>query len=317
MPKVEPGTPLIVRNPRADGRRIFVDVNQHQHMSAEPKTPSSLELSQGYRSARRLSTVLCAITIAWSSAQVELRTLKLEFAGELDLNAAFIPLLLLASLLYVCARGAVEFAMQAIEVRRWGYAQIDLKISVGLMQFALLALASTGFERSPRAIGLILSFAGLSFLAALASIFCLMVIFVVISVHRSKRQGRRRGIAAVVGESIFLATYVSVLALAVTPIVLAIGFHAYSPLRSLLVAPPTIAGSIVFCAATLMVLFSFACARWWSKKLFAIPPLYVHEVMSDGTERMYGQSVPPTIWDWYAVAPAKPTPPRRLRNTHK
>jgi hypothetical protein len=261
--------------------------------------------------------VISAIAIAWSAAQVELRTLKLEFAGELDVNAAFIPLLLLASLAYVCARGAVEYAMQPVEVRRWGYAQADIHISVLLVQFALLALASSSLERSLRAIGFILAAAALSFLAALASMFCLMLIFVFVSVWRSKRQGRRRGIAAVVMESTFLAMYVSVLALAITPILLAIGFHAYPPLRALLIAPPTLAGSVVFCIATLMVLFSFAAKRWWSTKLFAIPPRYVHEVMPDGREMMYGQPVPPTVWDWYTTPRSKPIPPRRVRRpTH-
>lgn len=280
-------------------------------VTVEPQIPP--QLSDGYRSARRVCTVISAIAIAWSAAQVELRTLKVEFAGELDINAAFIPLLLLTALVYACARGAVEYAMQSVEVRRWGYAQADVNLSLLLVQFAMLALASSGLERSPRAVWLILAAAVLSFLVALATIFGLMLVYIFSSILRSKIRGVTRGIAAVVIEGTFYGMAFAILALAATPIILAVAFHTYAPLRDLLIAPPTVAGSVLFCTATLLVLFSFAGRRWWSTKLFAIPSRYIHWITRDGREMMEGQSVPPTVWDWYATPRPKPTPPRRVR----
>jgi hypothetical protein len=300
-----------MRNSKEPSRTTLVDLNWKSFNEAVDVGP--LQLSAGYRSVRRLATVFCAITIAWSSAQVELRTLKLEVAGELDLNGAFLPLLLLAALIYSCARCAVEYGMQSVEVRRWGYAQADFRISLVLMQFALIALGSSGIERSPRAIGILLIAVSLCFVASLASIFVLMMIFTQVSVWRQRRAGRVRGIAAVVGEALFLATYISVLALTVVPIVLATAFHFHPGLQSVLIKPPTLAGSVVFCASALMLLFSFACHRWWSTKLFATPPRYVHEVTAEGEERMYGQNVPPPVWDWRAIPLVKPQPPRRVR----
>ena len=122
-----------------------------------------------------------------------------------------------------------------------------------------------------------------------------------------------------------MAIYLVVLALAVTPIVLAFAVYFHPSLRALFAVLPTPAALVVFCVATIMVLFSFAAYRWWSMTLFAIPPRYVYDdetrnhdsgqelkVLVDG-RAMRGQVVPEAHWDWYAEERPQPVPIRRVR----
>lgn len=269
------------------------------------------KLSEGYRSARRLSTVICAASLAWASTQIELRVVKAELLGELDLSNATIPLLLLAALLYMCARGAIEFGMQSIETRRWGYAQVDIKMSVWLVRATLVALAASGLERSPRAIAVMILISLIGAILAAALAVLLMFALTPLLIRRTRRQGGRPAVAAHVVSAFAIGVYVAVVVLALMPFILVVAIHVVPGIRSF-VGQPTWAGSVVFSVGTVALIFSFACERWWSDKLFAAPPYQLVEEGRDGTRYVtFLNDRPKQVWDWAeSVEPL--ARPRRL-----
>jgi hypothetical protein len=59
-------------------------------MNADIKSPPfQFQLSEGYRSARRMTSLFCAIALAWSAAQFELKALSLGYFGNIDLSRAW------------------------------------------------------------------------------------------------------------------------------------------------------------------------------------------------------------------------------------
>lgn len=270
-----------------------------------------LKLSEGYRSARRNLTVICAVALAWASTQIELRFVKSELLGELDLSNAAIPLLLLAALLYVCTRGAVEFGMQSVETRRWGYAQADVKLSVWLVRATLVALAASGLERSLRAIAamIVVSLAGAILAAALAVL--LMFALTPLLMRRTEKRGGRPAVAAHVMGAFAIGAFVAVVVLALAPFAVVASIHWVPGMQSFL-GQPTWAGSVVFSVATVALIFSFAYQRWWSDKLFAAPPYeQVEEGPSGRRYVTFLNDRPKTVWDW-AESVEPPARPRRL-----
>ncbi len=71
----------------------------------------SLRLSEGYRAARRLNSILCAITLAWSAAQFDIKTLSMKYIGSNDFSRASIPVILICTIAYTTTRCVLEFAM--------------------------------------------------------------------------------------------------------------------------------------------------------------------------------------------------------------
>jgi len=110
--------------------------------------PFQFQLSEGYRAARRMNSFFCAIALAWSAAQFDLKTLSTGYVGNIDLSRASIPLIVASIIAYSTVRFVLEFKMQSVEVRRWGYAQTDFKISIYLVRFTILILAASGLSRS-------------------------------------------------------------------------------------------------------------------------------------------------------------------------
>ena len=113
-----------------------------------------MEITNGYRNARRNTSILCGISLAWSTAQFEFKSLSFGPIDSVDLSSASIPLVLACGILYVLTRCIIEFAMQPIDVRRWNLAQIDFKITVYLVRIALLFLAAGGLYRSVKTIAI-------------------------------------------------------------------------------------------------------------------------------------------------------------------
>lgn len=96
----------------------------------------------------RTKSILCAISLAWSAAQFDLKTLSLGFIGNIDLSRASILLILVCAIAYTAARYVLEFEMQSVEVRRWLLAQADFKMSIFLVRVTILILVASGLSRS-------------------------------------------------------------------------------------------------------------------------------------------------------------------------
>lgn len=91
--------------------------------SPDPNTDRVL--SDPFRAARRSLVAVCAVCIAWSTAQFSIEELRFDAAGiAVDLKNASVPLILGAILVYLTVRWTLEFAMMPRHVRRWPLAQL-------------------------------------------------------------------------------------------------------------------------------------------------------------------------------------------------
>ena len=114
------------------------------------KTGSTTVLAIGaeYRSARRSTSLLCAVGLAWSAAQFELTSVTLGPVGGIDITNASIPLVLACAIVYMTIKTIFGYGMQPKKVRRWSLAQIDCRLSWFLVRVTLLMLAASGLHRS-------------------------------------------------------------------------------------------------------------------------------------------------------------------------
>ena len=116
-------------------------------MATEPDS-LPIQLAEGYRVARKNTSIFCALGLGWSAAQFDLKSISLGPAGNLDLSGASVAIILAGGIAYTMARCTIEFAMQTKEVRRWHLAQADFKLSVFVVRATVLILAASGLSRS-------------------------------------------------------------------------------------------------------------------------------------------------------------------------
>ena len=93
----------------------------------EPPDPNeNRSLAEPVRAARRTLVVICALCIAWASAQFTIPDPKIDLAGViLDFKNASVPIVLAVLLVYATIRWIIEFAMMPRHIRRWPLAQFD------------------------------------------------------------------------------------------------------------------------------------------------------------------------------------------------
>ena len=60
-----------------------------------------MEITSAYRSARRNTSIVCGVSLAWSAAQFKLESLSIGIAGKVNLSGASIPLLLACITVYM------------------------------------------------------------------------------------------------------------------------------------------------------------------------------------------------------------------------
>lgn len=265
----------------------------------ERKSPP-LQLSEGYRSARRSNSILCALALAWSAAQFDLKTLNFGIAVNIDLSHASIPLILFSAIVYTTARYGLEFAMQPVEVRRWRFAQLDLKISVFLVRSSILILAVSGLDRSVETIFfVILAAIGLIVLSGLAIFIVMMGLAPLLIYLRARRQGGYTSVAARVSESFALAQLIVGFILVILFIALGVASLSYEPLRSLWSTPPSPIALGFFVFTCVLLVVSLFIQHVWYDKLFASPPDYTVKILPDGRKQITGHIPPVDVWDWY------------------
>jgi hypothetical protein len=260
---------------------------------------STLQISEGYRAARRTTSILCALALAWSAAQFDLKTISLGFAGSVDLSRASVPLILLCAIAYSSARCGLEFAMQSVEVRRWRLAQSDLELSVFLVRGTLLVLAASGLDRSVDAVFYVLLAALGVLVGSALAIFLGMLALTRLLIYMESRH-RPPSIASRVIESLAWAELIVVATLVALLIALGYASLHYEPMRSLWTVPPSPLALWFFVFACVAIVLSMYFQSVWYGKLFARPPAFTERRTPDGKIIRTYHKYPPTVWDWYS-----------------
>lgn len=267
-------------------------------MDTETKS-HALQLSEGYRSGRRTTSVLCAVALGWSAAQFDLKTISLGFVGSVDLSRASVPLIFVCAIAYSMARCVLEFAMQSVEVRRWRFAQADIKLSVFLVRATILMLAASGLDRSVDTV-LYIALAVLAVLVGTSlAMFLAMMGLMRLLIYVRSRQGRT-SIASRAIESLAWAELIVVLTLVVLLAALGVASLHYEPLRSLWTVPPSATALGFFVFACVAIVVSIYLQRVWYRKLFATPPAFTEQRSPDGRIQRRYHGHPPDVWDWYS-----------------
>jgi len=225
-----------------------------------------VQISDAYRRARRNTSVLCGIALAWSAAQFDVNSLSLGPAGTVDLSNASVPLILACGIIYTLARCTIEFAMQPDDVRRWYLAQVDFKITVFLVRATILMLAAGGIYRSVEtvayvAVAVLLMLFAFGLLVA-AGVFTITPILLWINPPKGSPVGKiiqaEKWSALIVG--VLLVTFL---------VGLGIASLRYEPLRSLWTVPPTPTAITIFIVAAIVVVLSVFVQSFLYRKLFA------------------------------------------------
>lgn len=250
-------------------------------MATETTPTPSLQLSEGYRHARRLTSVLCALALLWGAAQFEFKTLKFELTGSIDLSGASLPIILACAIAYAMTRCVLEFVMQPIEVRRWNLAQVDFKITVFLVRAAALILGAGVLFRSIEIIVIVvfsvLTLLVVTFLFIASGVLALTPLRI-----RLRRRKELRGASPVwaVQEAEGYAVLISEVVLVSLVVAVGVGFFDYEPLRSLLVVPPTAINATFFMVTWIAVILSAYLQPFWSEKIFVV---WTEEPQRDGS----------------------------------
>ncbi len=225
-----------------------------------------LQVSDGYRGARRLTSLVCALGLGWSAAQFEVKYLSLGPAG-LDLSNASFSLMLAGGIAYMTARCVIEFAMQPDSVRRWYLAQIDFKISLFLVRATFLMLAAGGLHRSVETImyvaGGTLILMGGSFILIFIGTIALMPLRMFLRRRRGRVSAASSAIEALAwSEAIVVALVITLL------VALGVASLRYEPLLSLWTVPPSPIAVGIFVATVIAIIISVQIQSSWEGKLF-------------------------------------------------
>jgi len=245
------------------------------------KSKKPLEITDGYRGARRLTSLLCAVGLGWSTAQFEVKSLSLGPAGTIDLSNASFSLTLACGIIYMMVRCTIEFAMQPIEVRRWHLAQSDFRLSVFLVQATLLMLAAGGLNRSVDTILYVAIGTLVLMVAAILLLFLGMRVLMPLRMHIRERQGRV-SVAYSVIEAEGWAWLIAMGIIIALLVALGVASLQYEPLRSVWITPPSPIAVAIFIATAIAIIISVAYQWLWERKLFAHPAPYTTKKLPDG-----------------------------------
>jgi len=255
----------------------------------EPPDPNAnRDLSESFRTARRSLVALCAVSLAWSTAQFSFGEVNIDAAGiTVDLKNASIPFLLGMGLVYLTCRWAFEFAMMPRHVRRWPLARLDFRVVSVVARFSLLALTAAALDRSLRSVVI-----GAVLLAALAVALILvssvLMFFVTMPIRMWARQRANKiSAASAVEEGIVWGLVFGVCLTVAGVIVFAVASYRYEPLRvALWPVPPHPVALSVFMFTLIATFLSYWLLRPVTTRLFAERPRYRTERTEEGRLRV-------------------------------
>jgi lysylphosphatidylglycerol synthetase-like protein (DUF2156 family) len=254
--------------------------------SPDPNTDR--ELPDSFRSARRSLVALCAVSLAWSTAQFSLGEVSIDAAGiTVDLKNASIPLLLGMGLVYLIWRWMVEYAMMPRHVRRWPLAQLDFRVVSVVARFSLLALTAAALDRSLRSVGIVaLLLAALALVVSLLSVVLMFTVTMPIRMWARERANRVSA-ASAVEEGIVWSVVFGVCLTVAGTVALGIASYRYEPLRlAIWPVPPHPVAVGIFMFTLIATFLSYWLMRPLTSRLFAERPNYWTERTDGGGLRV-------------------------------
>ena len=227
-----------------------------------------LELSTGYRSARKLTALFCAIGIGWSAAQFDIQTAKLSLGLNVSFSNASISLILVCCILYMVSRCYIEYCMQTVEVRRWELANLDFSLTSFFAQAAILALAASGIVRSLETIVFLILATLVVIFVSMALVFIGMMPLVPLMMWLRARKDRLGAGSMATLEALAWAMILVIVLFVVLVIALAAASLFYEPVRSLWPEPPAVYPMIGLVVGVLGVAFSFIFMHLLTDKMY-------------------------------------------------
>lgn len=257
------------------------------------------KISDGYRSARNLSTATCAGVLGWSALQFEIKGVQIDIFGSLDLTTASIPLILIALIFYNCFRTTIEFMMQSVEIRRWKYAQLDYKILFWLTIVSLAVLGASAVHRSFETIPYTLAAWGVLLLAIVpltivSYVFTLPVTFLV------GKLKKRKSVASMAMEALAWATAVTLLLYFALIIAGSVAAATWEPISSYWNVKPTSFNLMLFAFSEIFVTYAIFAREGLFIVVFFINPRQILERDSRGKPKIIRIGERPSISEeWY------------------
>ena len=240
----------------------------------------ALEITDAYRKARRNTSIFCGISLAWSAAQFDLKTLTIGTAGKVDISNASIPIIIACLIIFAMSRCTIEFMMQPKEVRRWELAQIDYKITLNLLRLSLLTIAASSASRSlETVVGVTL--AAITFLLGyFVLVFIGTMILMPIRMFIRSLQGR---ISAASSASEAIAWSIFIVAFIYVFLFLSLGLSVFEkiPILNKLPPIPHQVSTIIFAAMAIIIIVSFLYESVFLNLVFAFEPVMIERCYFD------------------------------------
>ena len=241
-------------------------------------------LSEGYRRARRNSSIVCGISMAWAASQFELKVLTISNIGNIDISGATIPLVCAFAIIYTFIRSSLEFVMQIKDVRRWLYAQYDYRLILEFSRIALLLLAATGLARSLNTSIILIACIPVFFLLfiIIATVYMIPVSFVVFGLGRLR--GRTGAAAMSLGASIWAMFFAGITLIAF--IIFGVGNAVKTEaLKNTLNLSANFTSITLFTITAILVTISYFYSGAFTRHIFAHIPrmIEIKEKKEDGT----------------------------------
>lgn len=201
----------------------------------EPPDPNeNRSLAEPVRTARRTLVIICALCIAWASAQFTIPDPKIDLGGViLDFKNASVPIILTVLLVYATIRWIMEFAMMPRHIRRWPLAQFDFRFLLRITRFALLALAAGAVDRSLWSIKIVILSIGILAIGIIILTVLLMFFTMPIRIWARSRAGKE-SVASAAFEAMFWAGLFAVCIMVISIISIAIASYYYVPLQEII-----------------------------------------------------------------------------------
>lgn len=261
-----------------------------------------LQLSDGYRAARRTVALLCASALAWSTAQLEFESISFEVIGaKFGLSSTSIPLILFCAILYAATRSTIEYAMQSVETRRWGYAQLDFKLTINLVRAALVMLAVGVLRRSLSNIFYVLLAVGAGAIVFMVGCFLITMVVMLILVWMNRNKPRASAARMAIGAA-FMADFFMMVFYVLTLVCFGLCSMYSTRFQSFFWTEPPSALSLWFFVVTCsVVIIDLYFQKRLDKDVFAEPSTCLKKRCPDGKEVQTWREPPPVVWDWCSM----------------
>ena len=109
---------------------------------------SELTISRAYRTSSRLLKAVSIISILWSIAQLEFKSVSFDAINLIELDIYSIPIAFALIIIFFCSQAVFDYLQQSIAVRRSKHARVDFQVNFYLVLISILALSISVEKRS-------------------------------------------------------------------------------------------------------------------------------------------------------------------------